>query len=63
MKDFIHRNFEAWLIIIAKNILRERNVQRSLVVSRKDNNKMWYMSEELEAIAKRMKSGYKEEKT
>jgi len=56
MKKF----FEILLIKIAKHILMERNIQRALYVSRKDNNKMWYMAESLECIIKRMKNDYKD---
>lgn len=58
MKDWIRRHFEARLILIAAKILIGRNVQRSAVVSRRDNNDMWYMAEKLEQIAKRMRNKY-----
>ena len=48
---FIRRKFEASMIRLAIAILMGRNVQRSLVVSRGDNNHMWSMAEKLEAIA------------
>ena len=54
MKHFIRRKVEAWLILLAAKILIGRNVQRSAVVSRRDNNDMWAMAEKLEAIAKRI---------
>jgi hypothetical protein len=54
----IRRKVEAWLIRIAAYILIERNVNRSMVVSRRDNNDMWYMAEQLESIAKRISSKY-----
>jgi hypothetical protein len=55
--------YMAWLIysgpramILRKGLLRRkfegRNVIRSLVVSRRDNNDMWYMAEQLEGIVK-----------
>lgn len=59
MKDWVRRHVEAWLVLLAAKILMERNVQRSAVVSRRDNNDMWYMAEKLETIAKRMAEGYK----
>lgn len=59
MKYWLKVRFEVALIRLARAILKERNVHRSLVVSRKDNNDMWYMSERLEAIEKRMLSKYK----
>jgi hypothetical protein len=52
--------FEVFLIKIARYILMERNVPRSMVVSREDNNAMWYMGEKLSSIEKRMLKSYKE---
>ena len=60
LKDWIRRHFEAWLVLLAAKILIGRNVQRCKVVSRKDNNDMWYMAEKLELIAKRMRNKYEE---
>ena len=58
LKDWIRRHVEAWLVLLAANILIGRNVHRCKVVSRKDNNDMWYMAESLEQIAKRMRNKY-----
>ncbi|MFJ4139949.1 hypothetical protein [Pseudomonas fragi] len=58
MKRHIRRNIETWLILLAAKILIGRNVQRSAVVSRRDNNDMWAMAEKLEAIAKRISKNY-----
>ncbi len=58
MKRHIRRNIETWLILLAARILIGRNVQRSAVVSRRDNNAMWAMAEQLEAIAKRISKKY-----
>ncbi|MNE85738.1 hypothetical protein D3C80_1827710 [compost metagenome] len=58
MKDWVRRHFEAWLVLIAAKILIGRNVERSAVVSRRDNNDMRYMGEKLELIAKRMRDKY-----
>lgn len=58
MKRFIRRKAEAWLILLAAKILIDRNVQRSSVVSRRDNNDMWAMAEKLEAISKRISTNY-----
>ncbi|PAA25949.1 hypothetical protein [Pseudomonas fragi] len=58
MKRLIHRKIETWLILLAAKILIGRNVQRSAVVSRRDNNDMWAMAEKLEAIAKRISKNY-----
>ena len=58
MKRFIRRKFEAWMILLAAKILIGRNVHRAAVVSRRDNNDMWSMAEQLEAIAKRISTNY-----
>ena len=58
MKQLIRRKLEAWLILLAAKLLIDRNVQRSAVVSRRDNNDMWAMAEKLEAIAKRISKKY-----
>lgn len=52
------RRFEAYLILLAAWILSSRNVHRCKVVSRRDNNDMWYMAEQLESISKRMIDKY-----
>ena len=49
---------EVFMLKIARKILQGRNVQRSLLVSRRDNNEMWAMAERLEGIEKRMLTGY-----
>lgn len=49
---------EASLIRLAKHILLGRNVTRSAVVSRQDNNAMFEMGWELEKIASRIETGY-----
>ena len=58
MKRLLRRRIEAWLILLAAKILIDRNVQRSAVESRRDNNDMWAMAEKLEAIAKRISKKY-----
>lgn len=58
MRKFFRRKAEAWLILLAAKILIDRNVQRAAVVSRRDNNDMWYMAEKLEAIAARISKNY-----
>ena len=58
MKRLIRRKIETWLVLLAARILIGRNVQRSAVVSRCDNNAMWAMAEQLEAIAKRISKKY-----
>lgn len=51
--------FEAFLLRVAKWIVLGRNVARSPVVSRRDNNAMFEMGFALEEIAKRIETGYK----
>lgn len=58
MKQAIRRKLEAWLILLAAKILIGRNVLRSEVVSRRDNNDMWAMAEQLETIAQRICKKY-----
>ena len=58
MKRFFRRKLEAWLILLAAKILEGRNVHRSPVVSRRDNNRMYGMAEELEDIAERVSTKY-----
>ena len=58
VKRLLRRKIEALLILLAAKILIDRNVQRSAVVSRRDNNDMWAMAEKLEAIAKRISKQY-----
>lgn len=58
----LRRKFEAALIRLAAKILMGRNVHRCQVVSRRDNNDMWYMAEKLWAIAERINTNYKEPK-
>ena len=58
MRNWFKRHYEAWHVMRAAKILMNRNVVRSPVVSRRDNNDMWYMAEKLESIAERMRDGY-----
>lgn len=58
MSKWLRKYIEVFFIKIARKILIERNVKRSAVVSRKDNNEMWYMSEKLEAIESRILNNY-----
>lgn len=53
--------YEAFLLRVAKAIVLGRNVPRSPVVSRPDNNAMFEMGFKLESIAKRIESGYENE--
>ncbi|MEF9673971.1 hypothetical protein QNM99_24910 [Pseudomonas sp. PCH446] len=58
MNRCFRRKAEAWLIKLAASILIGRNVHRAAAVSRRDNNDMWAIAERLEAIAKRISTGY-----
>jgi hypothetical protein len=46
------------LLRFVKWVLMDLNVWRSNHISRADNNKMWYFSESLNCIIKRIKSNY-----
>ncbi|MEG1082423.1 MAG: hypothetical protein RSE44_28190 [Pseudomonas sp.] len=59
-KDFLRRQLESALILLAAWILGGRNVTRSPVVSRQDNNEMFEMDFELRAIARRIRTQYSE---
>ena len=61
IKKAAHLRFEVLLIAVARKILIGRNVQRSPHVSSRDNNRMWGMAEQLEAIETRMKTEYENE--
>ncbi|MBA4359296.1 MAG: hypothetical protein C0411_00975 [Pseudomonas sp.] len=54
----IRRRLEAAILILAAWLIDGRNVQRSGVVSRRDNNDMRFMAEKLEGIADRIKRQY-----
>ncbi len=58
MRKKIRKYWEVALIQLASKILRGRNVHRSAVVSRRDNNDMWGMSEKLDGICTRMIDEY-----
>lgn len=58
MKRFLRRKAEVWLILLAAKILSGRNVHRSPVVSRRDNNQMFEIAGELEGIARRISNNY-----
>lgn len=57
-RGLLRRRLEAELILLAARIIACRNVPRSGVVSRRDNNDMGYMAEQLEGIADRIKRQY-----
>ncbi|MEE5149431.1 hypothetical protein V2J91_25400 [Pseudomonas alliivorans] len=53
-KGWLRKKLEAGMIRIAACILMGRNVQRSAVVSRRDNNQMFEIAGELEEISQRI---------
>ncbi|MGS7252355.1 MULTISPECIES: hypothetical protein [unclassified Pseudomonas] len=55
---WLRRQLESALILLAAWIIGGRNVTRSGVVSRRDNNDMYAMAEKLEDIADRIADGY-----
>lgn len=55
----MRKKFEIFLIRLAAKIL-DRNVQRSVFISRDDNNKIFEFEFELRSIAKRMDGDYEE---
>jgi len=59
-QGWLRRKLEAALLRLAARLLMSRNVTRSLVISRSDNNDTWYMAERLDSIARRVSRGYDE---
>ncbi|EHK6026359.1 TPA: hypothetical protein ACMDWR_003189 [Vibrio cholerae] len=59
MKNWFKKHYEARLLLLAAKILN-RNVERSPVINRRDNNYLFEVEFELKAIAKRIKSEYNE---
>ncbi|MCV4343133.1 hypothetical protein [Pseudomonas capsici] len=55
---WLRRQLESALILLAAWILGGRNVARSGVVSRSDNNEMFEMDFELRDIARRIRKQY-----
>ncbi|MBT9236842.1 hypothetical protein KKQ11_13450 [Pseudomonas sp. MG-2] len=55
---WLRRQLESALILLAAWIIGGRNVTRSGVVSRRDNNDMYAIVEKLEDIAERIADGY-----
>lgn len=51
------KHYEAWLLLRAAKIL-SRNVERSPVITRSDNNYLFEVEFEVKMIAKRIKSEY-----
>lgn len=52
------RKIEILFLKMAVWVLLSRNAARSKDISRKDNNKLWVMAEQIEAIIERMEGGY-----
>lgn len=57
---WLRRQLESALILLAAWILGSRNVTRSAVVSRRDNNEMFEMDGDLRSIARRIRKQYSE---
>lgn len=55
---WLRRKLEAALLRRIARMLKARNVTRSGVISRSDNNDTWYMADRLESIADRVASNY-----
>lgn len=55
---WLRRQLESVLILLAAWILGGRNVARSGVVSRRDNNEMFELDHELRDIARRIRKQY-----
>lgn len=55
---WLRRKLEAALLRRIARMLKSRNVTRSGVISRSDNNDTWYMADRLESIADRVASNY-----
>ena len=55
----MRKTIEILWIKLAIWVLLSRNLVRCNVVSRRDNNSMWYMAERLEAIVQRMGEEYR----
>ena len=58
MPEWLKTKYEALWVRFAARILMGRNLKRCTVVSRRDNNDMWYMAEKLQSVAKRMSTKY-----
>lgn len=61
MRLRLKARYEAFLLRVAKAIVLGRNVARSPVVTRRDNNAMFNMGFELGKIAERIETGYQNE--
>ncbi|MBV4507739.1 MULTISPECIES: hypothetical protein [Pseudomonas] len=57
---WLRRQLESALILLAAWILGGRNVTRSGVVSRRDNNEMFELDYRLRDIARRIRKQYRE---
>lgn len=54
------KKIEILLLRLAIWVLLSRNVARSKDISRKDNNKLWVMAEQIESIIERMEGNYED---
>jgi hypothetical protein len=54
----MRKRYELLLLLLAVWILKERNVPRCQIISRKDNNALLGMSEQIETIIGRIEAAY-----
>ncbi len=59
MKNWIRKKWEIMWLWLAYYVLIERNVSRSAVISRRDNNDLWYLGEKVQGVIDRINDEYK----
>jgi hypothetical protein len=57
LKNWFKKHYEAWLLLLAAKIL-DRNVERSPVINRRDNNFLFEIEFEIKEIAQRIRTEY-----
>lgn len=60
MSSWIRKKYEIMWLRLAIYILRGRNVDRCRIISRRDNQGLWYASEHLDPVIDRINEGYKD---
>ena len=58
MKNYLRRMLEVSFLRLAKYILKGRNVNRSRVISRRDNNDLYYAGERIDAVISNILCNY-----
>lgn len=58
MSRHLRKIIEVILLRLAIYILKGRNIQRSRVISRRDNNDLYYSGEKIDSIIVRIKRDY-----